>query len=110
MKTLHRLSSPVYLLENKEAQNITICVEEAQSAGKVLDVIQSMLHKINCDVMGAGLTWETYVENATTKELVRLSEAQRRKWSPWFHSENQQETEKISSQSVDLDTFLESLS
>mmetsp|Transcript_14298 Transcript_14298/g.16371 ORF Transcript_14298/g.16371 Transcript_14298/m.16371 type:complete len:151 (-) Transcript_14298:276-728(-) len=100
----------VHLLENTEAQTISVYVEKAHSEAKILNVIQSMLLKVNHDVMGAGLAWSTYVENTATKELVRLSEAQEQKLSPWFNSDDQQETEKISSQSVDLDTFLESLS
>uniref|UniRef100_A0A7S3PE57 COR domain-containing protein n=1 Tax=Aplanochytrium stocchinoi TaxID=215587 RepID=A0A7S3PE57_9STRA len=99
----------VHLLENTEAQTISVYVEKAHSEAKILNVIQSMLLKVNHDVMGAGLAWSTYVENTATKELVRLSEAQEQKLSPWFNSDDQQETEKISSQSVDLDTFLENL-
>jgi len=102
--------SPVHLLENKEVQSISVYVEDDSSAGKVLTVIQSMLLKVNHDVMGAGLISETYVENAVTKELVSLSEAQQQMLSPWFHSENQQETEKTYTQKSDLDSFLESLS
>jgi len=100
---------PVHLLENKVAQTISLYVEDDSSAGRVLTVIQSMLLKVNHDVMGAGLTWETCVENVTSKELVSLSDAQQQKLSPWFNSDIQSETEKYT-QKVDLDTFLESLS
>uniref|UniRef100_A0A7S3LGE5 Uncharacterized protein n=1 Tax=Aplanochytrium stocchinoi TaxID=215587 RepID=A0A7S3LGE5_9STRA len=109
MKTLHRLSSPVYLLENKEAQAISVFTEKTHAAQRVMSVIQSMLLKVNHDVMGAGLAWETYVEN-NTRELVSLSEAKRQKLAPWFDSNRQLETEKTSTGKVDLETFLESLS
>jgi len=101
----------VRLLETKETQTVTLYVEDDSAAGNLLTIIQSMLQKVNSDVMGAGLTWETYVENSNTNELIRLSEAQPRKLSPWFNSDGLLGTKKkeISSQSVDLDTFLGSL-
>eukprot|EP00511_Aplanochytrium_stocchinoi_P001156 CAMPEP_0204826224 /NCGR_PEP_ID=MMETSP1346-20131115/3952_1 /ASSEMBLY_ACC=CAM_ASM_000771 /TAXON_ID=215587 /ORGANISM="Aplanochytrium stocchinoi, Strain GSBS06" /LENGTH=1008 /DNA_ID=CAMNT_0051954139 /DNA_START=998 /DNA_END=4024 /DNA_ORIENTATION=+ len=99
----------VHLLENKEAQSIYVYVEEADSSGKILTIIQSMLKKVNDDVMGAGLSWNTYVENGATKELVRLNEARQQNLPPWFNPGNLQNSKMSASKNLHLDNFLENL-
>mmetsp|Transcript_29003 Transcript_29003/g.35816 ORF Transcript_29003/g.35816 Transcript_29003/m.35816 type:complete len:325 (-) Transcript_29003:238-1212(-) len=99
----------VHLREDEEAQSITIFVGNDKFAGQYLRIVQAILRKVNHDVMGSGLSWDIYLENGVTKELVFQSEAQKENLSPWFSCENIQASVIPSGENVDLAGFLERL-
>mmetsp|Transcript_28998 Transcript_28998/g.35808 ORF Transcript_28998/g.35808 Transcript_28998/m.35808 type:complete len:328 (-) Transcript_28998:35-1018(-) len=94
-----------HLLEDEEAQCITIFVKNDDFAGKCLMIVQAMLRKVNHDVMGSGLKWDICLEDAVTKEFLTLSDAEDEKLSPWFSCENKH----IVAENIDLVSFLEML-
>mmetsp|Transcript_15871 Transcript_15871/g.20336 ORF Transcript_15871/g.20336 Transcript_15871/m.20336 type:complete len:822 (+) Transcript_15871:462-2927(+) len=103
----------VHLLQDEEAQTITIFVRNDEFAGKCLRIVQAMLRKVNHDVMGSGLNWEIYLDDVVADELRSLREAQEENASPWFSCRENKHNVKTSvtpaAENIDLAGFLDSL-
>jgi len=61
----------VQVVEEMESKTITVYIESRPLASSCLSVIRAMLHKLNSDVMGTGLVWETKVENESDGQMIR---------------------------------------
>jgi len=109
----------LHLQEDREHLHISLLIEDCERASRSLDIIQSMLRKLNCEVMGEGLNWETYVEDLSTGRFIRYERAKEDTLHPWFSSPtkntsvqlNEFAMENQPTQSrkavADLDTFLD---
>eukprot|EP00511_Aplanochytrium_stocchinoi_P013460 CAMPEP_0204880298 /NCGR_PEP_ID=MMETSP1349-20130617/1718_1 /ASSEMBLY_ACC=CAM_ASM_000710 /TAXON_ID=215587 /ORGANISM="Aplanochytrium stocchinoi, Strain GSBS06" /LENGTH=91 /DNA_ID=CAMNT_0052038685 /DNA_START=243 /DNA_END=518 /DNA_ORIENTATION=- len=90
------------------SQRISVFVENERSAAKSMDIIRSMLRKINADIMGTGLHWNTFLEDSTSGELFAYNEAQKQQIMPWF-VQKLKNTANSDKNSINLESFLESL-
>eukprot|EP00511_Aplanochytrium_stocchinoi_P011647 CAMPEP_0204868064 /NCGR_PEP_ID=MMETSP1348-20121228/25493_1 /ASSEMBLY_ACC=CAM_ASM_000700 /TAXON_ID=215587 /ORGANISM="Aplanochytrium stocchinoi, Strain GSBS06" /LENGTH=718 /DNA_ID=CAMNT_0052020853 /DNA_START=526 /DNA_END=2682 /DNA_ORIENTATION=+ len=103
----------IRLLEDQRLQRITLYVDNNKKASKCYKVIQSMLRKLNADVMGSGLNWDAKFEDPVSGDYLSHAKAQAAKLSPWFDlaRDNEDIPDSLSSahENVDLAMFLENL-
>jgi len=96
------------LLEDHSGEKIHVFIENERFASRSVQVLQSMLYKVNVDFMNSRLLWETFVEEPDTENMVSYEEARRRSLKPWCASvEKDGRNQNLSS--TDILSFLESL-
>lgn len=105
------------LFEDKELQCILVFIEDHTKAFRTFTIVDSMLRKLNADIMSTGLlSWVTLLENPESGHLLRFDHARATQLSPWFDSIRDAESESPDSdhsdssntqKNVDLDSFLE---
>jgi len=63
----------IKVYEDTKLQHFYLLVDDNSltKSNRSLIVIQSMLRKINSDIMGNGLSWEIFLEDCTTGEMTR---------------------------------------
>jgi len=99
----------MYLEEDSTLQLITVIVQDETQAARTLEIVLSMIRKINCDVMGSGLKWKTLLEDVETGNLVNLVSARESRLSPWFDTIAQEKKNTETIMGTDLEVFLNML-
>jgi len=103
----------ITLLEETASQCISLFIMEPRFAGKALSIAQSMLHKLNADVMNFGLRWETLLEhintghNSNENVFIPYDVARKKSLRPWFGEGLVHRTSGMSN--VDPFSFVDSL-
>jgi len=95
----------IRLQECKNTQTIIVHVKETENGAKCYNVVQSLLHKVNADAMGTGLSWEVKFETRNSADYVSFAESQSQRISPWFQKEGKLDQPSV--QNTNLDDFLE---
>jgi len=90
------------LEEKKESNQIVLFVKEPKLASNCFFAVQSMIRKLNADVMREGLVWNVYLENESGR-MIDLEAAKAQSITPWFNTDVQDIPEQ---KAVDLASFL----
>eukprot|EP00511_Aplanochytrium_stocchinoi_P006575 CAMPEP_0204831220 /NCGR_PEP_ID=MMETSP1346-20131115/10129_1 /ASSEMBLY_ACC=CAM_ASM_000771 /TAXON_ID=215587 /ORGANISM="Aplanochytrium stocchinoi, Strain GSBS06" /LENGTH=298 /DNA_ID=CAMNT_0051962063 /DNA_START=161 /DNA_END=1057 /DNA_ORIENTATION=+ len=99
----------LYLREDARCQSIIVTLENEKHAALGLKIVQSMLVKLDADVMGSGLSWVTLLQNETNGGFIAEYDARQQNLAPWY-TEEKHGSQKIQSQNINLDAFFDSLS
>jgi len=120
-------SEGIIYLEQRDENKILLTVGKDRPASRTLNVIQSMLQKINRDIMNGGLSWTIGFEvkkevqpskygfqrgkNKVRTEILSFEEAKRENLKPWFGPEGQtnNNNEGFEMVTVDIGSFLKNL-
>uniref|UniRef100_A0A7S3PJ99 non-specific serine/threonine protein kinase n=1 Tax=Aplanochytrium stocchinoi TaxID=215587 RepID=A0A7S3PJ99_9STRA len=91
-----------------ELSNIILFVENDKQSFRNFSIIQSMLRKINVDVLGTGLEWSEYMEDPKTGKLFSQSVAKSNQLAPWYSNPEVTEEIKIATvKNMELNSFLD---
>jgi len=99
-----------HLKENADSQTITLYIEDESVAAKSVHMIETMLRKLNDDMMGSGLKWDILVEDITTdRKLVRYTKAKESGLAPWFTTNEHKSFSMQEPEILDVSSFLDGL-
>jgi len=96
----------VHLRRHESDACISVYVDNKDHAAETLSHIRSMMSILNYHLMSGGLSWEIYLEDVETGEMMSYDEIIRLKIDPWYI---QIENSKNNSIQVDMDSFLDSV-
>jgi len=99
----------VYLREKPKLQQICMYLHNHSNASRSFRIIYSMILKLNYDVMGTGLSWNTKLEDPSTGKLVELEVARGKRLVPWYEKSDAEIMKPVPAENVDMDAFLQGL-
>jgi len=95
--------------EDVNERQISVYIKNTDLAASCFEIVQSMLQKLNFDVMGTGLRWETLLENPASGELFSYESAKQQSVIPWFRNSDIGTIKPISASNVSLEQFLDQI-
>ena len=103
------ISKEAFIIGVKK-DTLTLAVEPPEAATKFLAVLTSMVHKVNLDAMGGGLSWKMFYVGPTSRNLTS-DEAKSVQLKPWFDrpqstNHEAQTTHRPAYTAPNLDAFL----
>mmetsp|Transcript_12746 Transcript_12746/g.15416 ORF Transcript_12746/g.15416 Transcript_12746/m.15416 type:complete len:100 (-) Transcript_12746:112-411(-) len=83
----------LHLYEDLQKHTITLYMENDENAHEGVAIVDSILRKINGDVMGSRLKWEILVEDRSSSPEIKMlpyTEARLKKLFPWVGKDQKQ--------------------
>jgi len=97
--------------DQDDKQRIELSVEDLARSAEAFTIIQSILQKLNNDIMGLRLKWEIFfVLCKETERVWSYEDAKKHNIAPWFSNSSRSTNNSTKRLSADLDSFLENFS
>jgi len=97
----------VHMMEAEDLESIFFYSENLARSLTMVDIVQSMMQKINFEVMSGGLKWEILIEHPNNNSFISL-EAARSKTVLGGNSNSQDDLDKRNKE-ANIDGFLSDL-